>query len=75
MWQSLFAIFIFVNIDMNRAKQQIHIGALIPRVAQQDRFCFASAIRVAVKQINNSTEILDGYEIVLHIKETFVSVI
>ena len=69
----LFA-FSLTTIGANNNKTSIHIGALIPHLDFRDRFCFASSVKLAVEKINDSNDILPNHHIVLHLRETHVSI-
>ena len=53
-------------------KTKIDVGVLIPRL-YNDRYCFASAMNVAVGHINDDPAILPYHEIILSKKDTLVS--
>ena len=53
-------------------KTKIYVGVLIPRL-YNDRYCFASAMKIAVNHINDDTAVLPYHEIVLSKKDTLVS--
>ena len=53
-------------------KTNTYVGVLIPRL-YNDRYCFASAMNVAVGHINDASAILPKHEIILSKKDTLVS--
>ena len=53
-------------------KTQLHIGALIPFLLTHDKLMFHAAMYTAVRLINNDTNILKDYELVLDYKDSTV---
>ncbi len=50
----------------------IHFGAFVPSFGN-DKFGYKAAIDMAVGQINNRTDFLEDYKIVVHYVDTYVS--
>lgn len=53
-------------------KTKLHVGALLPFLLTHDKLMFHAAMYSAVRLINNDTNILKDYELVLDYKETTV---
>ena len=68
---SLFVIMLLRN-DLIAEKRQLYIAALIPYL-KSDSHCFESAMKAAIRHINNDSAVLSGYELQLHSYETHVS--
>ena len=50
-------------------KKEIHIGAFVPFM-EEDRYGYHTAMKMAIDLINNRTDILDNYTLVLHSEDT-----
>jgi len=53
-------------------KPKLHVGALIPFLLTHDKLMFHAAMYTAVRLINNDTNILKDYELVLDYKDSTV---
>ena len=54
-------------------KTKLHVGALLPFLLTHDKMMFHAAMYTAMRLINNDSNILKDYELVLDFKETTVS--
>ena len=61
-----------IKLAMIFGKMKIHVGVLISRLYNY-RYCFASAVNIALVHINDATSILPYHEINLSKKDTLVS--
>lgn len=59
-----------MNQNVSCPLKQLHIGAFI-RFANEDRYAYKKAMVLAMDMINNNTNILPGYQIVLHFGDTY----
>ena len=50
-------------------KKEIHIGAFVPFM-MDDAYGYHTAMKMAITLINNRTDILDNYTLVLHSEDT-----
>ena len=55
-------------------KTKLHIGALLPFLLTHDKMMFHAAMYTAMRLINNDSNILKDYELVLDFKETTVMI-
>ena len=53
----------------NRQKKEIHLGAFVPFM-MDDRYGYHTAMKMAINLINNRTDILDNYTLVLDSVDT-----
>ena len=62
-----------LTFDLSHGERnKIHIGVLLPNFYHQDYYYFQSAIELSAKMINDDADILQDYEIILHIRQTDV---
>lgn len=54
---------------MEKPNQEIHIGAFVPQL-RSDKFGYFTAMKMAIQIINNKTDILNDYTLVLDAKNT-----
>jgi len=50
-------------------KKEIHVGAFVPFM-KDDRYGYHTAMKIAINLINNRTDILDNYTLVLDSEDT-----
>lgn len=61
--------------SLEPGKKEIHIGAFVPFLTD-DRYGYSNAMKMAIALINNRTDILDNYTLVLDSEDThWVSVV
>lgn len=54
---------------LEQGKREIHIGAFVPFMTD-DRYGYSNAMKMAINLINNRTDILDNYTLVLDSEDT-----
>ena len=59
--------------SQNQEKKEVNVVAMIPLLLSLDKYCFKSAMRLAVQYINKDDSILKGYTLIIGYQDSSLS--